>query len=366
MCAVNRFSPLALGPRVIAKNRVVVPAMASQTAAPDGTATNRTSEHYQRLAESGAGLVLVEYSYVHRSGRSEPNQLGADTDAHCVGLARIAHTIRAAESIPGLQLTHAGGKTERHYTDGSLLSPSGIAVPVKDRVLETPSVMTMADIRLWREAFVAAAERAAAAGFGLIELHAAHGYGLNQWLSPLTNTRTDAYGGSLEKRAALLLEIIAEIKARLPELVISVRAPGQDHLPGGLTTDEAIQTAILLQAAGVHVINVSSGLGGWRRPGERSGEGYLVAEAAAFRAALAVPVVGVGGIETAAYIERGLAAGWFTLAAVGRAILADPARWGARHLQPSSDEADARLSLLKTADGWRIVNKINGSAPNAW
>ena len=353
--ADDRFTPLALSPRLKTKNRVVVPAMASETADAEGYATQATVGRYRRLAEAGAGMVMVEYTYVHRSGRSEPNQLGADKEAHTEGLERVAGVIRAAGSVPGLQLTHAGGKTERRYTDGRIMGPSGIAVPVKDRLLEAPGAMDAADIVLWRDSFVAAAARGVAAGFELIELHAAHGYGLNQWLSPLTNTRTDAYGGTLANRARLLIEIVTAIKTLFPDLVISVRVPGQDHLPGGLTTGESIRMAKLLVAAGAGLINVSSGLGGWRRPGDRSGEGYLVAEAAAFQAQLTVPVIGVGGIETGAFIDASLSKRSFALAAVGRAILADPVEWGRRQLVavPTEDQVrDIKVTVQRYLDGF--------------
>lgn len=329
---MNRHSPLAIGPLRL-KNRVVVPAMASETADAAGLATETTVAHYRRLAGAGTGLLFVEYTYVDRAGRSEPQQLGAAGPEHAAGLARIAAVIRAAGGIPGLQLTHAGGKTERQYTDGRLLGPSGIAVPVKDRTLEAPETMSRAEITAWREAFVRGAALGVAAGFPVLELHAAHGYGFNQWLSPLTNRRRDEYGGALENRARLLVEVVREIKARFPGVVLSVRVPGQDHLPGGLTTDAMLETARLLVAAGVDVIDVSSGLGGWRRPRDREGEGYLVPEAAQFQAAFPhIPVIGVGGIETGAYIDAALQSGSFSMAAVGRAILKDPQAWGTEHL----------------------------------
>ena len=327
-----RFQPLYLGEKVWTSNRLVVPAMASQTADANGHATAATLAHYARLATSGAGLVLVEYSFVHRTGRSEPAQLSAASDEDGLGLRGIAAAIRGGGSIPGLQLTHAGGKSTKDLTDGRLMGPSGVAVPIKDGELEAPATMTLSDILLWKAAFVDAAARAVAAGFAVIELHAAHGYGLNQWLSPLTNRRCDEFGGSVAKRSRLLLEIVREIRLRHPGLVISVRVPGQEHFPGGLSTDDATNIAILLIDAGVDIINVSSGIGGWRRPKGRNGEGYLVDEAAILQRALPVPVIGVGGIETAAYIEEALARRQFSLAAVGRAILADPVGWRQRHL----------------------------------
>ena len=331
---VNIHSPLGLGLMIKTHNRLVVPAMASGTATVEGFATQATVDHYERLARSGAGIVFVEYTFVHASGRSEEHQLGADSDAHSEGLAKIAKVIAKQGALPALQLTHAGGKSERAIAGGMLQSPSGIAVPVKGKTLETPDVMTFDDIRLWKYSFLQAARRAWAAGFKIVELHSAHGYGLNQWLSPLTNLRNDCYGGNLLGRTRLLDEIVQEIKKQVPELTLSVRMPGQDHLEGGLSLADSLEIAQLLASHGVDMVNVSSGIGGWRRPEHRTGEGYLVDEAAFLQSQLNVPVIGVGGIVSAAYIDAALQSGKFSLAAVGRAILSDPDAWRELNLRP--------------------------------
>ncbi len=317
------------------RNRVVVPPMASETADERGFVTDRTVEHYARLARSGAGIVMVEYTYVQRDGRSEPNQLGVDRDAQVEGLARVVSAIHEAGERPVtfLQLTHAGGKSERALTGGELLGPSDVAVPAKDRELEAPRPMALAEVQALRDAFVQAARRAQEAGFDGVELHAAHGYGLNQWLSPLTNRRVDAYSAG----PALLYEVVEAIRARCPELLISIRFPGQDNLEGGLTTADMQEIAQGLEARGVALLNVSSGLGGWRRPRDSRGEGYLVGDAARIQEAVLIPVIGVGGIETAAYINESLALGRFSLAAVGRAILKDPEAWGQSLLSASKN-----------------------------
>ena len=189
---IDRFHPLHLRTKTLA-NRVVVPPMASETADELGYVTDKTIEHYRGLAQSKAGLVIVEYSYVHATGKSEEFQLGIDQDDQVRGLRRVALAIKSQGAVAGIQITHAGGKSETIFTGGPLPSPSGIVVPVKDKTLETPHEMTLAEINLWKDAFLRAADRASEAGFSLIELHAAHGYGLNQWLSPLTNKRTDKY-----------------------------------------------------------------------------------------------------------------------------------------------------------------------------
>jgi NADPH2 dehydrogenase len=219
------------------------------------------------------------------------------------------------------------------------MSPSGIPVPVKDRRMETPDAMSAAEIGDWKHWFLDSARRASLAGFDILELHSAHGYGLNQWLSPLTNRREDAYGRDAEGRSRLLLELVSEIRAAHPGLLVSVRMPGQDFLDGGMTSAEAIEVARSLEGAGVDLVDVSSGIGGWRRPRDREGEGYLVAEAHAIQASVRAPVIGVGGIRTGAYVDRALDEGRFSLAAIGRAILEDPAGWGKAQLEAAMSEA---------------------------
>lgn len=306
--------------------------MASETADERGFASDKTFEHYRRLATAGAGIIFVEYTYVHRSGRSEPNQLGVDSDAQIDGLREIASIIKATGALAGLQLVHAGGKTNTDLTDGSLQGPSNIVVPVKDRQLEQPTAMTDVEIKLWKSSFLHAAHRAVCAGFDMVEVHSAHGYGINQWLSPVTNHRQDRFGEHSQGRSLLLLEIITAIRKNFPRLLLSARIPGQDFLPNGLTVVETTALAQSLVSAGLDLVNVSSGLGGWRRPRGRNAQGYLIDEAETIQAQLSAPVIGVGGIEDGDFIDDLLATGKVSFAAVGRAILKDPQRWGEKYL----------------------------------
>lgn len=329
-----RFQPLTLSSCTL-ENRIVVPPMASQTANEQGIATFRTIEHYRNLAQSGAGLVMVEYSFVHTSGRSETNQLGAHNDECIAGMKEIADAIHASGAKAGFQLTHCGGKAQIDICP-ELMGPSGITVPAYDRELPQPQAMSESDMRLWFDTFVEAAVRVESAGFELVELHCAHGYGLNQILSPITNQREDQYGGSLENRTRLITEIISEIRRRT-NLAIMVRIPGQDLYPEGLTQQDMAQVCRLLVNSGVDIIDVSSGIGGWNRPKERRGEGYLVSEAQFLsQQKLGVPIIGVGGIETATYIESVLENGDLDLAAIGRAILRSPAEFAKEIMTPTS------------------------------
>ena len=328
----NRFSQLKLRKNATLSNRVVVPPMASETSDVFGHVTDKTIAHYSRLSESGAGLIFAEYSFVHPSGRSEANQLGINHDDQIDGLSQIADAIHKSGALAGIQLTHSGGKTESRFAGQALHSPSGIIVPVKDKTLEKSNEMTLSDIKNWKEWFLKACDRAVKANFDFVELHAAHGYGLNQWLSPITNKRDDQYGGSTIKNSRILLDIVHAIRAAHPDLLLSVRMPGQDFIEKGLTVFDAISTAKMLEAAGVDILSISSGIGGWKRPRTRLGEGYLVEEAATIQSQVSIPVIGVGGIETGAYIDHLLNKKIVSLTAVGRAILNDPVSWGQQQL----------------------------------
>jgi len=310
-----------------AQNRVVVPPMASQTADRQGFATEKTIQHYRSLSQSGAGLVFVEYSFVSSEGKGEVNQLGISQDGHVFGLSQISSAIRLEGALAGLQVVHAGSKTSTEIAGAKLQAPSAHPVPVKGWEPEVPFEMSEDQIQKWILDFTQAAARAQNAGFDFIEVHAAHGYGLNQWLSPLTNKRTDSFGGGIEGRAKLLFEIVKSIKVSAPELLVAVRLPAQDHHEGGLTFQEMIWVARHLEKLKVDLIDVSSGIGGWRRPTGHSGQGYLVADAYELKKHLSIPVIGVGGIETGAFIDQILELEKIDFAAVGRAILQNSLAW---------------------------------------
>jgi NADPH2 dehydrogenase len=323
----NRWSSYTFNNGKIAKNRIIVPPMASQTADKFGFVTKKTIKHYQNLALSGAGLVFVEYSFVHVSGKGESNQLGADANNKLDGLSQIASVIQKSGALAGFQIVHAGGKTSSEITGGELLGPSAVIVPVKGWVPEVPAIMTEHQIKNYIQWFVDSAYLASRAGFDFVEIHAAHGYGLNQWLSPLTNKRTDQYGGEIAERSKILLLIIEKIKKEIPSLLIAVRVPAQDYIENGLTLSDMVWVTQKLDATGVDLIDVSSGIGGWKRPEGRNGQGYLIDDAQALKRNLSVPVIGVGGIENGSFVDEVVGGEKVDFTAVGRAILKNPTDW---------------------------------------
>ncbi len=317
----------------VAKNRVVVPPMASQTANENGYATEKTIEHYRNLAQSGAGIVFVEYSFIHQSGKGEKNQLGVDTDDKTAGLNKISNLIHESGALAGFQIVHVGGKTESAITGMALLGPSPVVVPVKGRNLAVPNEMTESQIENYIDWYVKAAQRVCEAGFDIVELHAAHGYGLNQWLSPITNKRSGKFGGPISHRAEIVFQIIRKIKNLVPSLLVAIRLPAQDHFPEGLSVEEMQWVVLELEKLGVDLIDVSSGIGGWRRPEGSSGQGYLLEDAQILKKHLSIPVIGVGGIESGDFIDHIIDENIVDFAAVGRAILKEPRIWGIQNLK---------------------------------
>jgi NADPH2 dehydrogenase len=309
------FMPATLGSYVL-RGRLVLPPMASQTADEAGRVTPKTLAHYDRIVGDRHALAWVEYTAVHPLGKSEPNQTMLTDEGHLPGLEALAALIRSKGALPGIQLTHAGAKTDAEMIGRQPLGASAVPVPAHGGDLPAPVPMTEAELSEVLDAFVVAAQRAEAIGFAAIEIHAAHGYFFNQWLSPITNQR----GGD---RHRPLIDLVTRLRAVLePETLISIRFPGQDRLPGGLELAETAALGRALKAAGLDLLDVSSGLGGWRRQRDQRGEGYLVADAAVLRREVGLPVIGVGGVSSLDYAAEALESVDFL--AVGRAVLENP------------------------------------------
>lgn len=303
------------------RNRVVMPPIAIERATAEGAVTERHLEHYAAIAADGPGLVIVEHSYIRRDGRVSDKQLGVHSDGLVPGLARLAEVIKQGGAAACLQITHCGSRTSRALVGAQPVGPWTIPVPGD---AEIPRPLRVEEIRQLRAAFVEAAERARKAGFDAVEVHGAHGYLLSQFASPLTNQRTDDYGGSATNRLRFSCETIAAVKERVGDrLLVLYRFGADDLVPGGLTPEDAEAVVPLLAEAGVDILDVSGGLGGSGR--DRFAEqGYFVLLAARMRRAAGVPVIGVGNVREPEYADRVVREGLVDLIAVGRAQLAEP------------------------------------------
>lgn len=329
------FSELVLGPLTL-DNRIVIAPMC-QYSAQDGLVQPWHHQHLGNLAQSGAGLLIVEASAVSPEGRITYADAGIWNDATRAAWGEVLQSIRRYSPMPvAIQLAHAGRKasTEKPWHGGQAIAPdqpNGWQVLAPSAIPHseggpTPEAMTTEQIDQVIDDFVTAAQRAVEAGFDAIELHAAHGYLMHQFLSPLSNHRDDQYGGSAEGRMRLPLQIFDAVKAVLPEQVaLGVRISAVDWAEGGLALEQSVALAKALDARGCHFIHVSSG-GLAEHQQIKVEPNYQVPFAEAIKAAVDMPVIAVGLITEPEQAESILTASRADAIAIARGILYDP-RW---------------------------------------
>jgi 2,4-dienoyl-CoA reductase-like NADH-dependent reductase (Old Yellow Enzyme family) len=328
------FTPLQLRDLTL-RNRIVVSPMC-QYSSRDGFASDWHLVHLGGLAVGGAALVICEATAVVPEGRISPHDLGIWDDAHVAMLRRITDFIHAQGAASGMQLAHAGRKasTARPWEGGGLVTPeqggwenvmAPSAIAFADNYPQ-PQAMSLDDIARVIEGFRAGARRALAAGFQVVELHAAHGYLLHEFLSPLANQRTDAYGGSFEHRVRLTLEVVRAVREVWPaERPLFVRLSGTDWVPGGWDIDQTVALARLLSTEGVDLVDCSSGglASGARIP---LGPGYQVPFARRVRQEAEIATGAVGLITSSAQAEQIVSDGDADVVLLARELLRNP-RW---------------------------------------
>jgi len=326
------FSPLTLR-QLTLPNRIAVSPMC-QYSAEEGMANDWHLVHLGSRAVGGAGLVIMEATAVSANGRISPEDLGIWTDEHIEPLRRITRFIEAQGSVAGVQLAHAGRKASTWQPwlgkHGSVPVAEGGWIPVGpssiafDPQHAVPTTLDEAGIAAVIEAFVRGTERALAAGFKVAELHAAHGYLLHQFLSPLSNQRQDAYGGSFENRIRLLLEVTRAVRAVWPEeLPLLVRLSATDWVEDGWNSDETVELARRLKGLGVDLIDVSSG-GTAANAEIPVGPGYQTQFAERVRREANIATGTVGMITEAVQAEHVLRTGQADLILLARELLRDP------------------------------------------
>ncbi len=307
------------------KNRLVMPPMATYKADADGKVTQPLCDYYAEKSRGGhIGLVIVEHSYVSPEGKAGPNQLSVSSDSDLDGLGEQVRTLHRNGTPVMAQINHAGAAARPDIPGIRPLSAG--SEPAPRRKGEPPAAMTPEDIRKTVSDFAAAAERVKTAGFDGVEIHSAHGYLLNQFLSPLTNQRSDAYGA---QRTRLHLEIIAAVRAAVgPDYPVALRLGACDYMPGGITLEESIPAAEAFEQAGIDLLDISGGFCGYRHP-ESSEPGYFSELTRPIREHVHIPVILTGGITDPEAAEHLLKGGSADLIGVGRAILNDSS-WAMR------------------------------------
>jgi 2,4-dienoyl-CoA reductase-like NADH-dependent reductase (Old Yellow Enzyme family) len=326
------FDPLQLRD-VVFRNRIFVSPMC-QYSSRDGFANDWHLVHLGSRAVGGAAAVFTEASAVEARGRISPADLGIWKDEHIDFLARIAAFVAGQGAIPGLQIAHAGRKASTHRPwegGGGVIPPAeGGWQPVAPSPIPfhagdpPPAELSKPEIRAIVEAFAAAARRALAAGFELLEIHCAHGYLAHEFLSPLSNARADEYGGPFENRIRFALETAAAVRAAWPErLPLFVRISATDWVEGGWTIEDSIELSRRLSALGVDLIDCSSG---GSDPSARVplAPGYQVPFAGRIRHEAGIPTGAVGLITTARQADEIVRDGQADLVLLAREFLRDP------------------------------------------
>ena len=356
------FSPGQIGPVTLA-NRVVMAPMTTRLADAEGFTTSAGEAYYQARAAGGVGLVTVEMAAPERVGKHRRFELGIYDDRFLPGLSRLVEIIHHEGAKAAIQLGHGGGHTRVDICGETPIAPSAIPHCVQEGHTEiiVPQAMSHQRIAETVRAFADAADRAARAGFDVVEIHGAHGYLLSQFMSPLENRREDEFGGKLENRARLALEITRAVRHAVPSLGVVFRMNGDDFFEGGMTAEEAMTVARWASEAGADAIHVT---GGHYRshpnasimiPPMATMATPFLGFARGLKSAVPVPIITVGRFGDPAVAAAAVASGDADFVALGRPLLAD-ADW----VKTAYEKREVRrcLACNSCVDGMRSGDRL--------
>lgn len=324
--------PLQTG-SLLLNNRLVMPPMATSKSESDGKVSQGILDYYADKTKGGhISLVIIEHSFIAREGQASRNQLSVAEDDVIEKLAQLAEVIHRNGSKAAMQINHAGSAAEKDVTGSIPVAPSALANPRK-KGNDAPHALTKEEIAGVVEAFGNAAGRVKKAGFDGVEIHSAHGYLLNQFFSPLSNKRTDEYGGDVLNRIRIHLEVIAAVKKAVgKDFPILLRLGACDYMEGGTVIEDSLVAVQEFEKAGVNVLDISGGFNGYIIPDNTVPQGYFAPLTAAIKQKVSIPVILTGGITEAAVAEQLLEDGNTDLIGVGRAILND-SDWARRAME---------------------------------
>jgi 2,4-dienoyl-CoA reductase-like NADH-dependent reductase (Old Yellow Enzyme family) len=317
--------------KLLLKNRLVMPPMATSKANPDGSMSSALLEYYDEKSRGGAiGLIITEHCYIARQGMNRVGQPSIADDGTIEGWRELTAIFHGNGSKAVMQINHAGAASSAAATGLEVLAPSNVPIPLgRD---ETPRGLTHGEIDTVVDQFAAAARRVKEAGFDGVEIHGAHGYLLNQFFSPLTNKRTDEYGGVVLGRIRLHLEVIAAVREAVgEEFPLLLRLGASDYMAGGTRIADSTIAAVEFERVGVDILDVTGGLTGYIRPGHDE-PGYFAELSEAIKGVVSIPVMLTGGVTEPQHAEKLLAEGKADLIGVGRAILRD-SEWAQRAIR---------------------------------
>lgn len=314
-------------------NRLILPPLAIEKAGANGEVTPEIIEHYDEKSRGGAlAMVIMEHSFIAPQGKASKRQLSIASDDMIDGLSEIVKTIHKNGPKVIAQISHAGGAANRAITGMDTVAPSDIAA----RNGEVSRVLDGSEIREIVGLFAEAAKRAKAAGFDGVEIHSAHGYLLNQFYSPLTNWRTDEYGGDVRGRTRIHREVIAAVREEVgDDFPVLVRLGACDYQNGGNTIAEAIEATGILEEARIDLLDISGGMNGFLLKGRESEQGFYSDVTQVLKQNCSLPMILTGGITDIHAADELIRAGKADLIGVGRAMLQD-SNWAVEALKELS------------------------------
>ncbi|OQY41550.1 MAG: NADH oxidase [Fusobacteriia bacterium 4572_74] len=318
--------------KITLKNRLVYPPMASSKATEDGLVSVETLKFYDNITRSkNIGLVIVEHSYISIEGKASPKQTSIATDETIEPMKKLVEVLHKNETKAILQINHAGSAITKKITGEELVGASAILNPRKGNIPKELSLEEIADLV---RKFANSAKRAKLSGFDGVEIHSAHGYLLNQFLSPLSNKREDEYGGILKNRIRIHLEVVEAVRKEVGEdYSIFLRLGATDYADGGTTIEDSKIVSVELVKAGVDVLDISGGFCGYIPEGvDLKEQGYFQSLTSAIKKVVEVPVVLTGGITNIIDGNRLIEEEKTDLVGVGRAIFNDYT-WSEREMK---------------------------------
>jgi NADPH2 dehydrogenase len=309
--------------KLFLKNRLVMPPMATAKSQEDGRISKSILDYYDEKSRGGyISLIVIEHSFITNQGKASYNQLSIADDNLINSLRELSDIIHKNGSKAVMQINHAGSATSKTVTGMGIVGPSAIENPSKNTG-EIPKELSKEEIKIIAKEFKAAALRVKNAGFDGVEIHSAHGYLLSQFLSPLTNKRSDEYGGNIKGRIKIHLEIIEEIRKAVGEdFSILLRLGAADYMDGGLTIEDSKIAAYEFERAGVDILDISGGLCRYTIPGINK-PGYFSPLSKAIKEVVKIPVIVTGGITEVEVAEKILSEEKADLIGVARAIFKD-------------------------------------------
>ncbi len=325
------------------QNRLVRSATWEGMCEQDGRPTEKVVNWYRELAKGGIGLIITGYAFIRPEGKQLPGKMGIHTDAFAGNYENLTRAVHDAGGKVALQIVHAGGETDANTAGRQPLAPSAVKV---DQFPEMPVELSKDEISDIVTAFGEGARRAKTWGFDAVQLHGAHGFLINQFLSPLTNRRTDEYGGSIENRSRFLLEVYRKVREAVgPEYPVLIKLNAADHLDGGLEIDDAVYAAKALAKLGIDAIEVSAGTPASGEKGPVRGkinkperEAYNLDLARKVKAAVGCPVMVVGGFRSYEVAENTIRDDGMDYIAMARPLIREPGlpnRWSKGDRSPA-------------------------------